>query len=95
MEISLITQDNVRVIIQEELARFKQELEETTKMDFPQSPDDRLTRHDLCKIYKISLPTVHKYMKSGLPFEKIGRGTRFRRSDVDKYFRETAKSSLS
>lgn len=51
------------------------------------SQDERLTRREVCALYKISLPTVHKSMREGLPFEKLGRKTLFRREQVDSYFR--------
>lgn len=49
--------------------------------------DERLTRHEVCALYKISLPTLHKAMREGLPFEKIYRKTIFRRQEIDQYFR--------
>lgn len=48
--------------------------------------DERLTRKEICNLYKVSLPTVHACMKTGLPYEKCGRKTLFRRSDVDRFF---------
>lgn len=50
--------------------------------------DERITRKEVCRLYKISLPTVHELMKKGLPYEKAGRKTLFKRSDVDAYFSE-------
>jgi excisionase family DNA binding protein len=52
-----------------------------------EAKDERLTRAEVCSLYKISLPTVHECMKKGLPFEKVGRKTLFRREEVDNYFR--------
>lgn len=50
--------------------------------------DERLTRKGLCEHYKISPPTLHSYMKKGLPYEKMGRKTLFRRDDIDQYFKQ-------
>lgn len=50
------------------------------------SDDERITRKDIKRIYKVSYPTIHSLMKQGLPFEKIGRKTLYKRSLVDKYF---------
>jgi hypothetical protein len=49
--------------------------------------DERLTRKSVCQKYKISLPTLHQCMKNGLPFEKIGRKTLFRREELDFFFK--------
>jgi len=51
-------------------------------------PDERLTRKQICSLYKISAPTLHDRMKKGLPYEKCGRKTLFRREDVDNFFKE-------
>ena len=40
----------------------------------------------ICQNYGISKTTVHFHMKKGLKFKKIGRSTRFLRTDVEKYF---------
>jgi len=48
--------------------------------------DERLTRKDIKRLYKISYPTIHSLMKQGLTFSKVGRKTLFKRSDVDKFF---------
>ncbi|GAA5037600.1 hypothetical protein GCM10011506_34140 [Marivirga lumbricoides] len=51
------------------------------------NPEERLTRAEVAKQFKISLPTVHKLMlEDNLPYEKIGRNTRFRRADIEAYF---------
>jgi len=48
--------------------------------------DERLTRQQVSNLYHMSLPTLHECMKRGLPYEKVGRKTLFRREDVDRYF---------
>ncbi len=51
------------------------------------NPDERLTRKEIQKQYKISLSTVHKLMKTGeLHYSKVGRKTLFRKSDVEQCF---------
>lgn len=53
----------------------------------PSSEHERLTRTELCQKFKISLGTVHNLMKSGgLPYEKIGRKTLFKLTDVEEFF---------
>jgi hypothetical protein len=49
--------------------------------------DERITRAQICELYKISLPIVHKLMKQGLKYEKCGRKTLFRRANVDEFFK--------
>ena len=51
------------------------------------SMDERLTRKQLCELYKISMPTLHTHMKKGLYYEKVGRKTLFKRVETDKYFK--------
>ena len=61
-----------------------QELEKQT--DYV--PDERQTRKDLSEMYKLSYPTIHALMKQGLPYEKVGRKTLFRRQEVDNFFKQ-------
>lgn len=49
-------------------------------------PDQRISRKQLRELYGISYPTIHQHMQRGLPFEKCGRKTLFRRAAVDEYF---------
>jgi hypothetical protein len=53
--------------------------------------DERETRDEVCARLKISLPTLHAEMKRGLPFEKIGRKTLFRRGTTNEYFQQKNK----
>lgn len=49
--------------------------------------NERLTRNELSKRFKISLGTIHNLMKSGkLPYEKIGRKTLFKVDEVEAFF---------
>lgn len=50
--------------------------------------EDWLTIAQLAAKWQCSKPTIHKQMKLGLPFEKLGRKTLFRRGDVDNYFKQ-------
>ncbi len=56
----------------------------------------RLTRRELSEKYKLSFGTIHNLMKSGkLPYEKIGRKTLFRVSDVENYFSDQRNNKLN
>ncbi len=44
-----------------------------------------LTKQDIMEIYHISLPSVDRYMKMGLPYYKIGRKVRFKAKEVEEY----------
>lgn len=79
--ITTLHPQEVRQMIRSELEAFF-----SAQKQQDQDQDERLTRKDICRLYKISFPTVHEEMKRGLPFEKVGRKTLFRRADVDKYF---------
>ena len=80
MTMTALSQDDFKQLIRGELLSFF----ETRKPTHDEH--ERLTRVQVCNLYKISLPTLHDQMKKGLPFEKIGRKTVFKRSEVDKYF---------
>ena len=49
-------------------------------------PHERITISEVCQIYKLSKPSVHKQMNHGMPFEKMGIKTLFRRAVVDQLF---------
>lgn len=51
-----------------------------------QEKDQRLNRFEVASLIGISLPTLHKCMANGLPFQKVGRKTVFKKSEVEKYF---------
>ena len=51
------------------------------------NPYERLTRKDITKEYRISLGTIHNAMNKGtLTYEKVGRKTLFKRTDVENLF---------
>jgi excisionase family DNA binding protein len=47
-----------------------------------------LTKEDLCEWLKVSLPTVDRLMKQGMPHLKIGKAVRFEQEDVKKWLEE-------
>lgn len=53
----------------------------------PPPTNQRFTRKEVCNKYSITFSTLHKHMKLGLVFEKLGRKTLFRADDVENYFR--------
>lgn len=79
-------------VITDNLAQLKAQVQELTELVKKQPIQDakrsvQLTRKQLADEYKISLPTVHNYMKSGkLPFRKVGKKTLFLRTDVEQFF---------
>lgn len=44
------------------------------------------TRFELCVIFRVSLPTIHKHILAGMPSLKIGGRRLFRIDQVEKYF---------
>jgi excisionase family DNA binding protein len=59
-------------------------------------PHERLTRKEVSDEYKISLGTVDNLKKDGkLSFEKLGRKTLFKRSEVEIYFQSKSKKISS
>lgn len=80
------SEQEVRQMFKTELSEF---FNHHQKQDLAPE-DERLTRIGVCDLYKISFPTLHSLMKKGLPFEKVGRKTLFKRSLVDKYFSQRA-----
>ncbi len=49
----------------------------------PNDPDTYMTRQEVADLFKISLPTVHAWMNTGiLKYYKIANKTRFLRGEV-------------
>lgn len=71
--------------IKSSLAEIQDRIDRPTRV---YDPDERLTRAAIKNKYGISYPTIHAEMKRGLPYEKVGRKTLFRRADVDAYFQK-------
>jgi excisionase family DNA binding protein len=78
-------------VICNDLNELKAQVQELTalvkKQPIQAERSVQLTRKQLAEEYKISLPTLHNYMKSGkLPFRKVGKKTLFLRTDVEQFF---------
>lgn len=57
---------------------------------------ERLTRKEVSEQYKICLATIHNLMKGGkLAYEKLGKKTLFKRTDVEAYFQSKSKKISS
>lgn len=56
--------------------------------------DELLTPAEVAEYYKIPIRTLHqwRYLGTGPRAAKIGRHLRYRRSDLDAYFNQQAKS---
>ena len=81
----------------EELAQL---IEESTKKALEKlsdsqptfNPSERLTRKQVSEEYKVSFPTIHSLMRQRrLIYEKVGRKTLFKRSEVEKAFSQNRR----
>lgn len=45
--------------------------------------DELLTKKDLQEILKISQPTIDRWRREGMPYQKVGRGVRFNQETLD------------
>lgn len=82
--------ENPFLLVSEKLDRLEilvEKLITLSKVEVASPDDERLTRKEIKSLYKVSYPTIHKYMQMGLPYEKAGRKTLFLRKEVDKFFR--------
>jgi Helix-turn-helix domain len=63
-----------------------------------QSPSPKeeplLSRKEIAGVFRISLVTLHDWMKRGLPFHKQGGRVYFLRSEVMEYVKQKHKPSL-
>ncbi len=51
--------------------------------------DKMMTRQEVADYFRISLPTLHDYMKKGwIPFHRINSRIRFKKRDLDKLLSE-------
>jgi excisionase family DNA binding protein len=71
---------------------IRKSLEDYQKNQTSVDSNKRYTIADVCQLFSISKPTVHKHMHKGLPFEKIGRKTLFRSEEVDSYFKSLRRN---
>ncbi len=51
-----------------------------------------LTRKEIAGIFRVSLVTLHEWMKQGLPFHKQGGRVYFLRSEVLEYLKQKRRS---
>ncbi|GAA5043034.1 hypothetical protein GCM10011506_46080 [Marivirga lumbricoides] len=65
----------------------KRDNSDSAKID----PHERLTRADIKKQYKVSFGTIHNAMNSDkLLYDKVGRKTLYKRSDVENWINKKA-----
>ena len=69
--------NEIDVVIENRLKSFN------PKPSTPSDAEEFLTREEVAKLYKISLPTLHDYCNKGIlnPL-RLGRKVRFRKSEV-------------
>lgn len=47
-----------------------------------------LTKQEVMEWLKVSLTTIDRLMKQGMPYTKIGKAVRFEKEDVEKWLKE-------
>ena len=47
-----------------------------------------LTKKEIADHYKVSIPTIDRLMKEGLPFTKIGKSVRFNLETVEDWLKK-------
>jgi len=47
-----------------------------------------LTKKELAEKLKVSIMTINRHMKTGLPFYKVGKSVRFDYEEVKKYLKD-------
>lgn len=45
-------------------------------------------KKELAKHFNVSIPTIDRLMKDGMPYYKIGRLVRFKLEEVENYLKE-------
>lgn len=87
MEVIVTNHQQLREIISTEVRKAFIE-QKATAPAAPELPE-RPTRKQVAKYLGVSLPTIHEYMRSGkLKYSKVGRLTRFDRTDVMRLFHQ-------
>lgn len=77
---------NLMATMIEKMERLEYLVSNSNSQQPPQNAFERLTRQDIADQYRVSLGTIHNAMKSRkLPFEKVGRKTIFKRTDVEAW----------
>lgn len=54
--------------------------------------EDILTKEDLAKLLKVTVRTIDRLRKEGLPFLKVGNQIRFDKSDVINWLKKNGKN---
>lgn len=49
-----------------------------------------VTKKEICEIYAISLPTVNRMMKRGMPYYKVGKLVRFYPEEVKEWIEKSS-----
>lgn len=52
-------------------------------------------KQEVMAYLKISLPTLNRYMKKGLKYEKVGKNVRFKMRDINKFKKDKIKHYLT
>ncbi len=77
-----LTLDEFRAIVFETVQETVQITIENLKLQ-PPADDDYITIAEVCRILRVSKPTIHKMKREKrLPFYRIGRKVYFKRSEV-------------
>jgi len=50
--------------------------------------NEYMTKKMVCEWLKISLSTLHRLQREGLPYYKFRHTTRYRMADIEKWFRK-------
>ncbi|MCE2974299.1 MAG: helix-turn-helix domain-containing protein [Sediminibacterium sp.] len=64
---------------------------ESVKYESSSSEVKYLTRQETCLKFRISLPTLDKHIRAGLPSKKVGSKRLFNPNEVEKYFATKVK----
>jgi hypothetical protein len=89
--------NNPFITINERFDQIESLIKNLQKEDRPTfNPNERLTRKQVCKEYKVSYATIHKLMNDDLlVYEKIGRKTLFKRQSVENCFKTRKRGGRS
>jgi excisionase family DNA binding protein len=71
----------IRGIVADELRPIRDNLNNDT-------PSEWMTRSQLAAYLGVSLPTVNRHMKEGMPYSRLGEQPRFHKSDIDRWLKD-------
>ncbi len=77
--------EEIKEMISVEVQQLKRALKEELINECKE--DKYLTRKEAAKYLKVSLATIDNYVKKGLKKYKLGRSTRFLKSDIDLFIK--------